>query len=87
MTEQCDFDRLLVKKSALTTLVSHGRSSFAREYAARTNQLGKVKQWQSILSLLGETRAAGLQADVIPYNAAISACGRGQQWKRALALL
>ena len=32
-------------------------------------------------------RGAGITPDVISYNAAISACSRGQQWQRALGLL
>ena len=29
----------------------------------------------------------GLQANVITYNATISACGKSQQWQRTLELL
>ncbi|CAK0817015.1 unnamed protein product [Prorocentrum cordatum] len=32
-------------------------------------------------------REAKLEPDVISYNAGISACGKGEQWQRALALL
>ena len=32
-------------------------------------------------------RHSGLQPDVINVNALISACWKGQQWQRALALL
>ncbi|CAK0843471.1 unnamed protein product [Prorocentrum cordatum] len=32
-------------------------------------------------------REASLEPDVISYNAGISACGQGEQWHRAVALL
>ena len=32
-------------------------------------------------------RRAGVPADVITYSAAISACGKGQQWQCTLRLL
>ncbi|CAK0810435.1 unnamed protein product, partial [Prorocentrum cordatum] len=32
-------------------------------------------------------RGAKLEPDVISYNAGISACGKGEQWQRALVLL
>ena len=38
------------------------------------------------MELLADMRAAGITPDVISYNAAISACEKGQQWQRALEL-
>ncbi|CAK0893392.1 unnamed protein product [Prorocentrum cordatum] len=39
------------------------------------------------LALLSEMREAKLEPDVISYSAGISACEKGEQWQRALALL
>merc|ERR1711966_189895 len=47
----------------------------------------KGGQWEKATSLLKLMHAAGLQPDVITYNATISACEKGRQWEKALSLL
>merc|ERR1711966_423006 len=47
----------------------------------------KGGQWEKATSLLKQMHAAGLQPDVITYNATISACEKGRQWEKALSLL
>jgi pentatricopeptide repeat domain-containing protein 1 len=37
--------------------------------------------------LLEETRAKGVEPDVILYSASFSACEKGVQWEKALQLL
>ena len=48
----------------------------------------KGQQRQRALGFLEDMRLHGLQADVIAYDATISAaCEKGRQWQRALGLL
>ena len=56
-----------------------------REKGPKRNQ-GPPDVWRG-LGLLKAMPAAGVAADVVSYNAAISACEKGQQWQRALGLL
>ena len=51
-------------------------------YAKNTSDCGKITQEQRVPGLIVEVRAQGLQADVITYSAAISACAKITQWQR-----
>ena len=58
-----------------------------RSGCRRAQNISYSKERQCALELFQEMRAQGLQADVITYNATISACEKGKQWQRALGLL
>ena len=51
-------------------------------YSAIISACEKGRRWQRSLELFEEMRSQALSADVITYNAAISAC----EWQRALEL-
>lgn len=43
-------------------------------------------QWQAAIGLLDEMTRRGLQPDVISFTTLITACARGRQWQKALAV-
>ena len=56
--------------------------------AGNTNEYTtRIKPWVEALRLLDDMYWKAFVPDVITYNAAISACGKGQQPQRALHLL
>ena len=48
--------------------------------------MGRAKKWQQAFFLIREMQHDSLEADVITYNAAMSACEKGQRWQLALQL-
>ncbi|CAE8662781.1 unnamed protein product, partial [Polarella glacialis] len=42
---------------------------------------GKSRRWQQALGLLMDMPQRPLEPDQISFNSAISACGRGGQWR------
>ncbi|CAK9082661.1 unnamed protein product [Durusdinium trenchii] len=55
-------------------------------YSATMSVLGQV-HWLEVVHLLKEMQTVSLEADVISFNASISACGRNSQWRRAMHLV
>ena len=43
--------------------------------------------WQKALDLLDEMKTNGINPNSVTYSVAISACGNGGQWEKALDLL
>lgn len=47
----------------------------------------KAKLWRKALHFLDEMRTMGVTPNEYTYSAAISACGNGGKWEKALDLL
>jgi len=49
--------------------------------------MGKTDDWEQALDLLDEMRQRGIAPNVITYNSAITAAGKGKQSATAVALI
>ena len=58
-----------------------------KHYTKSIGSLGRASKVVQALECLKEMRHKGLKPNTITYNAAISACEKGQRWERALDLL
>jgi hypothetical protein len=65
----------------------NGRLSEPQDYTAAIARQGRLHCWQDALALFRLMRGQFLEPSTIVVNAAIGACGKGQQWKWTLALL
>merc|ERR1711938_278624 len=68
---------------------AHGLPPNVVQISMAVSRLGRMRRgWQSAVQLLESAEARyGVTPNTITYNAAISACEKGGQWERALALL
>eukprot|EP00435_Cladocopium_sp_Y103_P032347 s385_g8.t1 len=57
------------------------------KWTRRLSDAAKRCRWQTVGSILDGLKEQGLEANVIVYNAAINAVGKGKQWKFGLWLL
>ena len=73
----------------LETIQQEGTMLDVKLISMAVSALGRMRgEWRQALELLQMSKSKYIvNPDVITYNAAISACEKGRQWKRALELL